>query len=349
MIKYGKIMIGKIKKIRYCDDNLRRKLNVKPKIEDVAKVAGVSPTTVSRVLNNRGYIGEKTREKVHKAMEQLNYYPNEVARSLFIKKTFLIGLIFPTTSNPFYGQLIFHLENIAASLGYKVLLCNSQGREDKERSYLKMLQRNQVDGIIAGAHNKGIEEYEDPNLPVVGIDRYLSTKIPVVSSDNYQGGELATQLLFDSGCRNIIHINGPLSLETPANMRRKAYEDVMTSNQLTPLTYEYESNESVFIQLFEENPGVDGVFASDDLIASRVMQEAKRRGIEIPTELKVVGYDGTETTRLLLPELSTVEQPIRDIAVKALEILLKQVNEEKDFQTETILPVKLIESDTTRK
>ncbi|MDP4552627.1 LacI family DNA-binding transcriptional regulator [Alkalihalobacillus macyae] len=322
---------------------------MKPKIEDVAKVAGVSPTTVSRVLNNRGYIGEKTREKVHNAMEQLNYYPNEVARSLFIKKTFLIGLIFPTTSNPFYGQLIFHLENLASELGYKVLLCNSQGREDKERSYLRMLQRNQVDGIIAGAHNKGIEEYEDPNLPVVGIDRYLSTKIPVVSSNNYQGGELATRLLIEKGCRSIIHINGPISLETPANMRRKAYEDVMESKGLTPLTYEYESNDSVFSLLFEENPEVDGVFASDDLIAARVMQEARNRGIDIPKKLKIVGYDGTETTRLLLPELTTIEQPVREIAVKALEILMKQINKEADYQPATILPVKLIESDTTRK
>ncbi|WP_257348251.1 LacI family DNA-binding transcriptional regulator [Pseudalkalibacillus decolorationis] len=321
---------------------------MKPKIEDVAKVAGVSPTTVSRVLNNRGYIGEKTRKKVHKAMEQLNYFPNEVARSLFIKKTFLIGLIFPTTSNPFYGQLIFHLENIAASQGYKVLLCNSQGREDKEKNYLKMLQRNQVDGIIAGAHNKGIEEYEIPNLPVVGVDRYLSNKIPVVSSDNYLGGKQATQLLIDKGCKNIIHINGPISLETPANLRRKAYEDVMRANQLTPLTYEIDDHFTIIKQLFEENPQVEGIFASDDLIASRVMREAKDRNINIPTDLKVVGYDGTETTRLLLPELSTVQQPIKEIAEKAIELLVKQMDDkDDDIQLETILPGKLIEGETT--
>ncbi|WP_221568234.1 LacI family DNA-binding transcriptional regulator [Pseudalkalibacillus sp. A8] len=323
---------------------------MKPKIEDVAKVAGVSPTTVSRVLNNRGYIGEKTREKVYRAMEQINYYPNEIARSLFIKKTFLIGLIFPTTNNPFYGQLIFHLENIAASLGYKVLLCNSQGREDKEKSYLKMLQRNQVDGIIAGAHNKGIKEYEDPTLPVVGIDRYLSEKIPVVSSDNYDGGKLATQLLIDKGCKNIIHINGPLSLETPANLRRKAYEDVMKANQLKPLTYEYVLDNSIFPRLFEENPNVEGIFASDDIIASHVIREAKNRNIKIPENLKIIGYDGTETTKLLLPELSTVEQPIKEIATKALEILMNQINkEDDDIHPETILPVRLIESETTRK
>ncbi len=322
---------------------------MKPKISDVAKVAGVSPTTVSRVLNNRGYIGEETRKKVDEAMKQLNYFPNDVARSLFIKKTFLIGVIFPTTTNPFYGQLIFHIENIAASLGYKILLCNSQGQEDKERNYLKMLQRNQVDGIIAGAHNRGVKEYDIPTLPVVGVDRYLSENIPVVSSDNYDGGRQATQLLINKGCRNIIHINGPSYLETPANLRRKAYEDVMKDNQLTPITYETEGDNQVVIkQLFDENPLVDSIFASDDLIASAVMREAKMRKRNIPSDFKVIGYDGTETTRLLLPELSTIQQPIREIAEKTIDILIKEINEEGDHrQMETILPVRLIESETT--
>jgi LacI family sucrose operon transcriptional repressor len=331
-----------------------RRFNVKPKIEDVAKHAGVSPTTVSRVLNNRGYISEKTRKKVQESMEHLNYFPNEVARSLFIKKTHLIGLIFPTTNNPFYGQLIFHLENTCASLGYKVLLCNSQNREDKETNYVKMLQRNQVDGIIAGAHNRGIEEYDIPKLPVVGIDRYLSSTIPVVSSDNYNGGQQATQLLLDKGCKHIFHINGPDFLETPANLRRRAYEDVMRSNHLNPITYEFpyratvETVQEIIIRLFNENPQVDGIFASDDLIASKVIREAKKRKINIPADLKIIGYDGTETTRLLLPELSTVEQPIKEIAEKAVEILIQQIDgQHDDIQLETILPVKLIESETT--
>ncbi|MCR6105405.1 LacI family DNA-binding transcriptional regulator [Salipaludibacillus agaradhaerens] len=322
---------------------------MKPKISDVAKVAGVSPTTVSRVLNNRGYIGKETREKVHEAMEKINYYPNDIARSLYIKKTFLIGVIFPTTSNPFYGQLIFHLENYANSLGYKVLLCNSQGREDKEKSYLQMLQRNQVDGVIAGAHNRGIEEYDIPNLPVVGFDRYLSKNTPVVSSDNYDGGRLASQLLIDKGCKNIIHINGPIDLETPANLRREAYEKVMRANQLTPITYEtMRDNEEVIKRLFDDHPEVDGIFASDDLIAANVMREARKRNISIPNDLKLIGYDGTQTTRLLLPELSTIEQPIKDIAEKCVDILIKQIDgEREDIQQHTILPVRLIDAETT--
>ncbi|MYL32139.1 LacI family DNA-binding transcriptional regulator [Pontibacillus yanchengensis] len=323
---------------------------MKPKIADVANVAGVSPTTVSRVLNDRGYISEETRKKVHDAMKELKYYPNEVARSLYINKTFLIGLIFPTTSNPFYGQLIFHLENIASSLGYKVLLCNSEGREDKEKEYLEMLQRNQVDGIIAGAHNKEIEEYESTNLPVVGIDRNLSSKIPVVSSDNYHGGQLATELLIRQGCQKVIHINGPSDLDTPANLRRKAYEDVMRAHDLKPLTYEVEETDSPVIgQLFDENPQVEAIFASDDLIASNVIQEAKRRNLSVPDNVKVIGYDGTQTIRSIFPELSTVEQPIENIAQKALELLMKQIDgDDESLPLETILPVRLIESETTR-
>lgn len=325
--------------------NTNENVNQKVKLDDVANEAGVSKTTVSRVLNNRGYISEKTRKKVHEAMELLNYHPNEIARSLFINKTFIIGLIFPTTNNPFYGQLIFHLENTCESLGYKVLLCNSEGREDKEKSYLEMLQRHQVDGIIAGSHNRGILEYDNPQLPLVGIDRYLSENTPVVSSDNYDGGKKATQLLIDKGCKKIIHINGSPSLETPANLRREAYEDVMKENRYSPQSYVI--GENVIETIFNENPDVDGIFASDDLIASSVMKEAKRRNINIPADLKVIGYDGSETTRMLLPELSTIQQPVKEIADLAVQLLLKQINGEMESKVEWKLPVKLIESETT--
>lgn len=318
----------------------------KVKLTDVAEAAKVSPTTVSRVLNNRGYISEETRKKVNDAIKQLNYYPNEIARSLFINKTYIIGLIFPTTSNPFYGQLVFHMENLCESLGYKVLLCNSGGREDKEIAYLEMLQRHQVDGIIAGAHNRGIEEYNRPNLALVGIDRYLSENVPVVASDNYDGGRKATELLINKGCKQIIHLNGSLTLETPANLRRVAYEDVMREHQLTPRVYEMEDD--IIAKVFNENPEVDGIFASDDLIAANVLREARQRGIDVPEELKVIGYDGTEATRILLPELSTVQQPIKEIAETAIHLLMDQINgEEQGNSLETILPITIIEGSTT--
>jgi len=317
----------------------------KVKLDDVAKVAGVSPTTVSRVLNDRGYISEKTRKKVNDAIKELNYFPNEIARSLFVNKTFLIGVIFPTTVHPFFGELIFHIESMCELFGYKVLLCNSQGREDKEKAYLKMLQSHQVDGIIAGAHNRGIEEYNQPGLALVGIDRYLAENVPVVSSDNYSGGKQATELLVSKGCKKIINIHGTMALETPANLRRVGYESVMKKHGLSPLSYE---GDGIIEEVFDKIPNVDGIFASDDYIASNVIREAKQRNIRIPEDLKVVGYDGTDATRRLLPELTTIQQPIRDIAESAVHLLIRQINDiSESIPLETVLPIKLIENDTT--
>lgn len=327
---------------------------MKPKIKDVAKLAGVSPTTVSRILNNRGYISAKTRESVYKVMEELNYHRNDLARSLFYNRTYIIGLIFPTTSNPFFGQLIFHIENICMSLGYKVMLCNSLNHIDKEKQYLDMLQRNQVDGIIVGTHNQGILDYENANIHIVAIDRYLSDKIPIVSSDNYEGGKMATKLLLNKGCKKIIHICGPNGLKTPANMRKKAYEDVLLAAARIPITYEIsasfekDTHIATVNKLFDENKDVDGIFASDDLIASAVINEARKRDINIPNDLKLIGYDGTETIRTCMPQLTTIQQPIEEIAKVAVNILVKQIDGTyNDTNLQTILPVKLIEGTTT--
>src|SRR5690606_7773253 len=135
-----------------------------PTIRDVAERAGVSVTTVSRVLNNRGYISEATRRKVYQAMKELDYQPNEVARSLFRKRSNIIGLIVPTVEHPFFGELTFQVETYAYSRGYKVLVCNSQLNAAKEQEYIGMLRRNQVDGIIMASHTLEVEEYRRLNL-----------------------------------------------------------------------------------------------------------------------------------------------------------------------------------------
>ena len=126
------------------------------KLEDVAKLAGVSKTTVSRVLNKRGYLSEATIAKVYAAMKELNYQPNTIARQLFKQKTNMVGLIFPTVNNPFFGQLVARLEQILYEHGYKVLIGNSQNNPQKEEDYLNQLLNHQVDGLIVGAHNRGL-------------------------------------------------------------------------------------------------------------------------------------------------------------------------------------------------
>jgi LacI family sucrose operon transcriptional repressor len=325
---------------------------MKPKIDDVAREAGVSPTTVSRVLNNRGYISEETKEKVHKAMKELSYVPNDVARTLFNKRSNLLGLILPTTSNPFFGELTFHIENICSSLGYKVLICNSLNRIDKEEKYLDMLMRNQVDGIIVGTHNRGILDYHKQNLAVVAIDRYLSETIPVVSSDNYEGGKMATELLISEGCKQIILIDG-IELETPSRLRREAYIDTLVKHGRSPVIYEIPAvfdrkiQQEVIVKIFDECPEVDGIFATNDLFATSFITIAKKHGKDVPNQIKVVGYDGTETVQTVFPELTTIRQPIDLIAQTAINILIKEIEGEfSDVSLENRLPVKLLKGTT---
>lgn len=154
-----------------------------PNIKDVAKHAGVSVTTVSRTMNNRGYISEETKNKVYEAMEKLNYHPNEIAKSLYTKKSKLIGLILPDISTPFYAEETKYIEEYLYMNGYKLLLCNASNNCVREKEYISMLQRNQVDGIIIGSHTLKLEEYMKLKLPIVALDRYLGKDIPVVSAD----------------------------------------------------------------------------------------------------------------------------------------------------------------------
>ncbi|MEF3329834.1 MULTISPECIES: LacI family DNA-binding transcriptional regulator [Oceanobacillus] len=327
---------------------------MKPKIEDVAKVAGVSPTTVSRVLNDRGYISSKTKEKVFAAMKEINYVPNDLARSLYNKRSYLIGVIVPSTSHPFFGELVAHIENICNEKSYKVLLCNSLHEADKEKKYWEMLRRNQVDGVIVVTYNRGLVD-KNQQFPAVAIDHYLSENIHVVSSDNFQGGEIASKELIEAGCKKIIHINGDANLETPANNRQYAYEKVMKEAGRTPETYHVpdvaflESNIDVIKKLFRENPDVDGIFASDDLLAIRTLQYAEGLGYRVPEDLKIIGYDGTDFMRSIYPNLSTIIQPTYQIAENAVETLIQEIDGNPQAIKEKTLPVSFWEGKTTRR
>ncbi|MFT8726927.1 MAG: LacI family DNA-binding transcriptional regulator [Liquorilactobacillus ghanensis] len=325
----------------------------RPKIDDVAKLAQVSKSTVSRVLNNRGYLSQNTIEKVYQAIEELNYRPNTIARQLYSNKTNIIGLIFPTVNNPFYAEMVEDLEKKLFNRGFKVILGNSMNDPHKEETYLLQLLSHQVDGLIVGAHNQDLKEYQKKNLPpIVAIDMNLNPEIPVVSSDNYQGGKIATQLLLKSGAKEIIHINGPASVKSPAQKRRQAYEDVLKEKNLIPHTYTVpfgtsrEEKIKSFKRMFYDHPFVDGIFSSNDTDAALIIEIAKELGVKIPQDLKIVGYDGADMTRLLMPSLTTIIQPTEAMAEKAVNILQKLINKEP-YPLNVTLPVKLWRGRTT--
>lgn len=319
---------------------------MRPKLEDVAKRANVSKTTVSRVLNNRGYLSQETITRVYQAMKELNYQPNVVARQLYQKKTQLIGLLFPTIANPFFGELSAELEKRLYNEGFKVLIGNSMNDPKKEADYLNQLLSKQVDGLIVGTHNQGIKEYNYEHLPVVAIDRNMNQDIPVIESDNYTGGVLATTYLIEQGAKKIIHTNGPITLDSPTKRRRLAYEDTMRQHGLTPITVTldfnipYHEKKQILTQIFYDHPDLEAIFASNDIDAALIMQIALELGKKLPADLLLVGYDGTKVIQNILPNLTTIVQPIEAIAQTAVDVLKARLND-RPTESEYVLPVSL--------
>lgn len=322
-------------------------------IHDVARKAGVSVTTVSRVLNNRGYISEETRSKVYRCMEELDYQPNEIARSLLKKQSNIIGLIIPNVSNPFFGELAAHVESYAYQSGFKVLLCNSLMDPVKEKEYIEMMKKNRVDGIIMGSHTLEVEEYKNLRHPIVTLDRKIGSSIPYISSDNDAGGKLATRLLIDKGCTKIAHLCGNLSLDLLANRRTEAFNELTAEHgvehvviQTDMNVFDYPQYERIIRKLFQEHPDIDGVFATSDVIASFVIKIGRSLGLSIPDNLKVVGYDDIQLASWSSPSITTVKQPIEEMGRLAIDLIRRQMKEET-VPIDNVLPVELIERETT--
>jgi len=321
-------------------------------LKDIAKGAGVTVTTVSRVLNNRGYISDETREKVYQVMKELDYQPNEIARSLSRKKSNIIGLIIPTIGHPFFSELSFYLEYYAYKEGYKLMLCNSQMEAKKEKEYIDMLRAHQVDGLILASHTLEVEDYINIDLPIVTFDRKVGN-IPYITSDNYQGGSLATNLLINKGCKKIVYIGGNLKLDLLANIRYDVFLEIAEKRGIEHFIVQTDLNgfniaeyRKLIFDLLKEHPDIDGIFASSDLIAATVIRVAQRVNKKIPEDIKIVGYDDIQEASLFVPEITSIRQPIKKMGSMAIEVLKKQINKEKVAKS-NIIAVELVERETT--
>ncbi|MFR1967635.1 MAG: LacI family DNA-binding transcriptional regulator [Streptococcus salivarius] len=312
------------------------------KLTDVAELAGVSPTTVSRVINKKGYLSQKTIDKVHAAMQELNYKPNNLARGLQGKSAKLVGLIFPNISNVFYAELIERLEDELFKQGYKTIICNSEHDPNKERDYLEMLAANQCDGIISSSHNLGIEDYEKVEAPIVAFDRNLAPKIPIVSSDNFEGGKLAARALVKAGCQRIVMITGYDNSDSPTGLRQLGFNYELDKkgiicpvpNDLSLMRRELEIKSIIS----REKPEAFCFGRFNSYLGYEV---ARQMELSIPDDLKIIGYDGTAFIRHFYPELATIQQPLDEIAKLCVEILLKKIKG-KTVNRDYVLPVNLI-------
>ena len=317
-------------------------------LKDVANETGLTVSTVSRILNNRGYISQQSREKVYAAMKKLNYQPNEVARSLLKRHTNTIGVIVPHIVHPYFADLIHHLETAAAEKSYKILLCNSHQQPAREQEYINMCSSNRVAGIVICSALVNDLKLANLDIPVVVIEKNRSEGIHCIHCDNYQGGALATQLLIDSGCRHLLHFRDVVDEAMPADNRAAAFFDVAEKNHIDareirfPKEF-YESLEYVdrITEGLKANPETDGIFASSDLIAAQVLLSCHRLGKRVPQDIKLVGFDDAPLASITIPQITTVHQPIREMAQLAISAIIKR-NEGETVPTDTMLPVHIV-------
>jgi LacI family transcriptional regulator len=304
-------------------------------IREVAHRAGVSPTTVSHVINNTRFVSDEVRQRVISAMDELGYRPNALARSLRRGETKTLGLILPDSANPFFAEIGHSIETAAFSQGYNVILCNTDGDLEKERTYVEVLLKKQVDGIVfvaAGERSDSLVHSLKTDLPVVVVDRDLpDVELDTVLSDNYQGGYLATQHLIRLGHRRIACISGPSHL-TPSALRVTGYKQALLKAEL-PLDdrlivrgdFHPHSGWQATLSLIGLAEQPTAIFVCNDLMAMGALRAAAESGLQVPRDLAIIGYDDIELSSYTTPALSTVRQPKAEIGQAAVRMLLERI------------------------
>jgi DNA-binding LacI/PurR family transcriptional regulator len=331
---------------------------MKVTIYDVAKQAGVSISTVSRVINNTGRISEKTRKKVLQVMEELHYQPSIVASALTGKRTRTIGLIIPDVANPFFSEIARKVEDRGRELGFNVLMCNTDNNPDTEEMYLSLLQQKSVDGIIIGTTTKNytaLNQLLQENFPLALIAQDIpELAINVVRVDDFLGGYQAVSHLVSLGHEKIAIMLGNLS-RTSDKYRLQAYRQVMEENGLryeenwiVYTDYSMKDGKRAALELLQSSPKPTAVFACFDSLAIGVYQAAKELGLNIPNDLSIVGFDNTILSTIVDPPLTTVAQPIDEMGRQVVDLLIDEIEGNNSTKQRIILPPELIIRHSTK-
>ena len=272
-------------------------------IREVAKRAGVSPATVSRVINGTARVDEEKRERVEKAIEETGFRPNELARALYRKSSKIIGVIVPDIENPFFSELAKAIEKEAYEQEYRILLCNSDDQKEKELANLQMLAQLQADGVILMTNTgEKSQSYEAVSMPIVFVDRRLDEmgQTSVIEADHYAGGKLAAEHLIACGCRKITCIRGPQELSS-GKKRYEGYREVCRQysmkERFVDSTYKYEDGAKAAEEVLRRYPDTDGIIACNDMTAVSVYKVLQKRGYRVPDDIQIIGFDGVKFGR----------------------------------------------------
>jgi LacI family transcriptional regulator len=328
-------------------------------IKDVATKANVSISTVSNVINNTKYVSYELKVKVFQAIEELSYVVDPIARSLKSKRTMIIGVVVTNIHRIFYTEVLKGIQDVAEKHGYNLLFCNSDDKYENEKRFIRMMENNQVDGVILDSvadmkqddYFKSLSRLSNKkkHIPVVSLERRIDKfRIDCVGVDNRQGGELATKHLIDNGCRKILHIAGPLYSDMAHN-RLTGYKEELLQNGLPfderlVITGDFSplSGHDAMKKTILGGNQVDGVFAANDQMAIGAIKAMKEHGYRVPEDIKVVGFDNAFVASLVEPSLTTISVPKYRMGATTAEMIIKKIEGEETESFYTELPINLI-------
>lgn len=326
-------------------------------LKDVAKAAGVSYATVSRALSGSPQIGSETRERIIKLCDEMGYTTNYVARSMVMKKTDLIGLVVPFIDNQFMSELGYYAEMSARSHGYNIMLCNSGPDLRQEKTVVKLLLGRQVDGILIVPQSpktyENIRAFTD-QVPTVFLSENLRDQPQsYVAVDNSRGTYIGTEYLYKLGHRQILYFGRRHS--TTHQLRAEGYMKACQKLGLRQMFYNSEYSRSsiengyqMAKDLFSRPIDYTAIFASTDSNALGILKAADEMGIDIPGQLSLIGFDNIPSTALPRIELTTIEQPKREMAVQAVDMLRDKIENGTQGYVHQILLPRLVERSTCR-
>ncbi len=302
------------------------------RIRDVAALAGVSPATVSRVLNMAPSVNSVDRARVLTAVNTLGYRPNRLAQNLRRQKTEMIGVVVSDIDNPHFASIVRALEGAAYSLGYRVLLCNTDGQAEKQRSYLEVLAAERVLGVVLSPSNPGGEEIGallDLRIPVVAFDRPVTDpRADAVVADNRGAAIAASKLLINAGHKHIGFLSNP-ELFT-ISQRLAGYEDTMAAVGLRPCSLpgysRIEEGAAATAELLDSNEDLTALIAGNNSMALGALRALHARKIRVPEEMALVAFDDPIWAAVANPPLTVLAQPIEQMAESMVELLQERIH-----------------------
>jgi DNA-binding LacI/PurR family transcriptional regulator len=328
----------------------------------IAKLLGISKSTVSRALSEHSDVNAATRKKILELAQQLNYQPNMLALNLKKQRTHIIGVIVPETVNRFFSKAVGGIQHVANLAGYHVMICQSDESFITERNNLRSLTASHVDGLIisVSGETNSTEHFDvllHKRIPVVFFDRVREELITShVCSDNYEIGFTAAEHLIEQGCQRIAIVGGPQNLVNSQN-RLKGYLDalkkhdrIVNNNYIIHSDFRGRNIEEYTDQLLQLPERPDAIIAINDYAAAEMMHMIKKKGLRIPDDIAVLGFNNEKICRFLEPPLSSIELSPYDLGASAAEILVSQMkNPDHHVQKKIVKGHLIIRESTQRK